>query len=311
MASSHFWRERAAEFQLVPDYGTLRADGQYTVGSGTAWSWRLTGGTANDFIRSTFETLARRAAFEFAGAAATDLLVAWLEAIRKEGIYFRSQQIATEVREDGSKGSQYVLGTIEHVCKASVILCRKLESDALQAEFEEKQRNDPRNWSQFRQHYEAFKSIKEVRNEPAERIPEEFVRNAIARIHGIKPEEVTMKQIRLEVSGLLPFYRHIELVPSVPEPEPPSVPDTKPSDQADPNPAPSPPPEETIAAQLQRLREECRWTIPKLAEAAGIDPSTVSRHLSGRFIPYARNISAYERIFSKKLKRQVVMNKMP
>jgi hypothetical protein len=102
-----------------------------------------------------------------------------------------------------------------------------LESAALQSEFEDKQRNDPRNWSQFRQQYEAFKSIKEVRNQPAEDIPEEFVRNAIARISGIKPEEVTRERIAFEVAGLVPFYHNIKLIPSVPTPESPPVAETK------------------------------------------------------------------------------------
>ena len=151
-----------------------------------------------------------------------------------------------------------MLGTIDRVCEASAILCRKLEARAIQAEFEEKQRNDPRNWSQFRQQYEAFKGVKAVRNEPAERIPEEFVRNSLARIHGIKPEEVTMEQIRLEVAGLLPFYHHIELIPSTPKQETPPAPEPEHA----PVPAPAPPPVETIAMQLQRLREESKWTIP-------------------------------------------------
>jgi hypothetical protein len=72
-----------------------------------------------------------------------------------------------------------------------------------------------------------------------------------------------------------------------------------------------PPSEETIAVQLKRLRDECDWTIPALPEAVNLDVSTVARHLSGQCIPYARNISAYKRVFSKELKRQVLIDKMP
>src|SRR2546427_511905 len=110
MPSSEFWRERAAEFQLIPDDGTLREDGQYTVGSGEAWTWRPAGGASN-FIRDTFETLARRGAFEIAPAGTTDLLVAWLEALREEGINFRHEYHATDIKDDGSEGSRYVLGS--------------------------------------------------------------------------------------------------------------------------------------------------------------------------------------------------------
>jgi hypothetical protein len=311
MADSAFWRELAAQFLQIPGGGMLRADGHYTVGSGEAWRWQLAGG-AGEFTRDTFETLARRGAFESAPAGTTDLLVAWLEAIRKEHINFRSDQIATEVNGEGRDGLQYVLGTIDRVCEASAILCKKLEARAIQAEFEEKQRNNPRNWSQFRQQYEAFRSMKEIINEPAERIPEEWVRSTIARIQGIKPEDVTLKQIAFEVSGLLSSTkRHIELIPSAPQGSPPA-PEAKPSDQAEPKPVPAaPPPEETIAAQIQRLREECKWTIPELAEAAGLDSRTVDRHLAGKFIPYPRTLSAYEKAFRKRLKRQVVIRKMP
>ncbi len=232
-------------------------------------------------------------------AAGTDLLVAWLEAIRKEGINFRQ-----------SAGPEYVIGTIEQVCKASVILCRKLESEALQAEFAEKQRANPKNWSEFHQMIEAAESFKDVRNAPAKRISEEFARKTIAQIHGISPEEVTPQMINFEITRLLPFYHHIELIPSAPRQESPPAPDTKPGDQAEPMPAPESPPAETIAAQLQKLREECRWTIPDLAEAAGIDRRTVDRHLAGS-IPYPRTISAYEKAFGKHLKRKIVINKMP
>jgi hypothetical protein len=299
MASSDFWRERATEFDLVPDYGTLRADGQYTVGSGAAWTWQVAGGALNEFIRSTFETLARRAAMELPDVAAgTDLLVAWLEAIRKEGINFRQ-----------SAGPEYVIGTIEQVCKASVILCRKVESEALQAEFAEKQRANPKNWSEFHQMIEAAESFKDVRNAPAKRISEELARKTIAQIYGISPEQVTPQIINFEIARLLPFYHHIELNPSTRKQESPA-PDTKPGDQAEPKPAPGTPPTETIAAQIQRLREECRWTIEKLAEVTGMSTSAVARHLSGK-MPYARNISAYERAFSKQLKTNIVIKKMP
>jgi hypothetical protein len=69
-------------------------------------------------------------------------------------------------------------------------------------------------------------------------------------------------------------------------------------------------PSETIAHQLQRLREECRWTIEDLAAATGMSTRTVARHLSGVGIPYPKNIFAYERAFFKRLKKQVVINKM-
>src|SRR5260370_2841107 len=212
MADSAFWRDLAATFLLIPGHGMLRADGQYTVGSGEAWSWRL-GGGAREFMRDTFKTLARRGAFESAPAGTTDLLVAWLEAIRKEHINFRSDKIATEVNSEGREESQYVLGTIDRVCEASAILCGKLEAQAIQTEFEEKQRNDPQNWSPLRRQFEAFRGIKKLITGPHETIPEALVRDVLAQQYGIKPEEVTRKQIQFEVSGLLPDFPAITVVP--------------------------------------------------------------------------------------------------
>jgi DNA-binding transcriptional ArsR family regulator len=69
---------------------------------------------------------------------------------------------------------------------------------------------------------------------------------------------------------------------------------------------------ETIAEQLRRLRAESRLTVEALTEAlTGIDQRSVERHLSGDTIPRIGNIGAYERVFSKQLKRQVVISIMP
>jgi ribosome-binding protein aMBF1 (putative translation factor) len=228
---------------------------------------------------------------------------------------FRFNPIATEENPDGSQGRQYMTGSMHELPSVSANYCQTLESAAVQAEFEEKRRNDPRNWSQLRQQYEAFRSMKDVINEPAERIPEEWVRSTIARIQGIKPEDVTLKQIAFEVAGLLSSTkRHIEMIPSAPQGSPPAL-EPEPSEgnavQSEPKPTPVPAPVETVAAQLQRLRKECNWSAERLAEAVKFDPRTVTRHLSGETTPHLRNIAAYERVFSKQLKRQVVINKMP
>jgi hypothetical protein len=313
MADSAFWRELAAQFLLVPDYrGELRADGHYALGSGTRWIWQLAGG-AGDFIRNSFESLARNGARELAAASAgtPDLLVFWLEALRLDGSGFRYTESAIEVRPDDSKGPEYHRGTINSVIQASATLCKKLEAESIQIEFETDQRNNPKNWSDLHQMIEASEEFKKLGNIPAKELSEESVRKSLAQIYGIKPEEVTPQQINFEIARLAPFYHSIKLIPSAPTQEAPPIPDTKPSDQAEPKPVPAAPPEETIAAQLQRLRKECNWSADRLAEAAKFDPRTVTRHLSGETMPHLRNISAYERVFSKQLKRQVVINKMP
>lgn len=68
---------------------------------------------------------------------------------------------------------------------------------------------------------------------------------------------------------------------------------------------------ETVSSQLNRLREECRFTVEALAEAIGVDPTTVSRHLSGAATPQLRTLGAYDRTFSNKLGRKMVIEKTP
>jgi len=136
----------------------LRADGHYIVGSGGVWNWELKGG-ASDFVQSAFETLARHGAFEIADATASDLLTAWLEALRQERCGFRFGGYFIEHSADGSEGAHHQIGSIDRLCEASAKFCRILEARALQAQFEEKQRHDPKNWSRLRQQFEAFKKI--------------------------------------------------------------------------------------------------------------------------------------------------------
>ncbi|MGA3028426.1 MAG: helix-turn-helix transcriptional regulator [Bryobacteraceae bacterium] len=68
---------------------------------------------------------------------------------------------------------------------------------------------------------------------------------------------------------------------------------------------------ETTASQIERLRQECRWTEEKLAEATELDPTTVSRHIRGQMQPSLRNLGRYEKTFSKELSRKVVIRKTP
>lgn len=304
MANSTFWRGLAKQFRALPvECSMLRADRHYQVGSGKVGEWTLLG-PASAKVR--FEALARRAASEIPNSPSPDLLTAWFELLMKQSDSgFRFDPIATEENPDGGPGQQHLTGHMYTLPKVSANYCQTLESVALQAEFEEKQRKDPRNWSPLRRQYEALKSVKELGNEPPERIPEDFVRNTLAQQYGIKPEDVTLAQIKLEVSGLLSTYPRIELIPSTPKKESPSAP------EQNVEPVAASTPLETIASQLQRHRKECNWSAERLAEAVKFDLRTVTRHLSGETTPHLRNISVYERVFSKQLKKQVVINKMP
>jgi len=306
MADSAFWRDLATQFLALPDF---RADGHYYAGSGATWNWQLAA-IPNQFIRSAFTTLACRGASELATLGTSDLLVAWLEELRTRGINFR---FAGQAKEAVPEGRSYLLGSISNVCQASATLCKELETAAVQAEFKEKLRSDPKNWSPLHQTYEAFKAVKDLHASQAERIPESLVRDTIARQLNIRPEDVTWTQIRSEIAGLLPFYPHIEVIPSAPQtPSNPKTPQFAGSETS-PKPAivSASDNKETVAAQLQMLRTECNWTIEKLAAKTGFDEKTVKRHLSGRASPRLGNLTVYERAFSKALKRDIVIKKMP
>ncbi len=155
--------------------------------------------------------MARRGATMLTPPPTGDLAVAWLEALWKEATEGPVRSGIEILGKDRSERLTELRGKIDRVFQASSALCRKFESDALQTEFE---RNDPRKWSPVRQRFEAFKSIRELQTGPHERIPEALVRNAIADQLGIKPEEVTWKQIASEMAGLLRDYPALTLVPT-------------------------------------------------------------------------------------------------
>jgi hypothetical protein len=73
------------------------------------------------------------------------------------------------------------------------------------------------DWSPLHRFIEAGKEIKKLMEGPHQEIHETIVRQVIAQQVGIKPEEVTWKQIQFEVSGLLPYYPAITLIPSAPQ----------------------------------------------------------------------------------------------
>jgi len=316
MADSEFWRKLAEEFRSLPDVCKyLRADRQQIIGQREP-QWTLVGTVG---AKVNFQTLAMQGATELQSSSSTPLLTVWLEALTKqEGADFRHETIATELNSDGSPRLQRATTSLFALPQTSANLCKSLESDALQVEAEEKRRNDPRNWSALRQQFEAFKGIKKIITGPHETITEAFVRESIARQHGIKPDEVTWKQIQFEVSGLLREYPAITYLPSrpvtslsEPPPDAPSASKTEQNETAKIVPESLTAQVETIAKQIQKLRLECNWTIEKLAAKTGFDEKTVKRHLSGRMMPRLGNLTVYEQAFSKALNRQVVIEKTP
>src|ERR1017187_4931311 len=235
MANSDLWRELAFSFKSVPEFYEFTAYRQYymelqyfSLTSKAEPDWKL---QAIPPALAEFDAMARRGATMLTPPPTGDLAVAWLEALWKEATEGPVRSGIPIVGKDRTGRLTELRGTIARVFEASSALCRKFESEALQAEFEERQRNDPKNWSPFRSQFEAFRKMREIVDGPRERLPEVFVRNAIAELRGIKPEEVKDKQIRFEVAGLLPSYPNIVLIPTpVQETESSSVQESVPSD---------------------------------------------------------------------------------
>ncbi len=207
MANSDFWRELAISFQSVTPLYEFTAYRQYyrelryfLPTSTTEPDWELQGTPA---ARGEFDAMAKRGATMLTPSPTGDLAVAWLEALWKEATEGPVRSGIEILGKDHSGRLTELRGKIDRVFQASSALCRKFESDALQTEFEERQRNDPKKWFPLRQRFEAFKSIRELQTGPHERIPEALVRDAIADQLGIKPEEVTWKQITFAMAGLL------------------------------------------------------------------------------------------------------------
>jgi hypothetical protein len=73
--------------------------------------------------------------------------------------------------------------------------------------------DDPTNYSTLRQRFKNYKKILELRTGPHEIIPESLVRNALADQLGIKPEEVSPRQIQLALNDLGRDYPAIALEP--------------------------------------------------------------------------------------------------
>jgi DNA-binding transcriptional regulator YiaG len=62
---------------------------------------------------------------------------------------------------------------------------------------------------------------------------------------------------------------------------------------------------ESIAAQINRLRNECHLSTEELAVKINIDPRSVKRHLAGKSRPYPQHLRAYQTVFSELLNRPV------
>jgi hypothetical protein len=146
----------------------------------------------------------------------------------------------------------------------------------------------------------VHREIKRLRSTAPEEIPEVLVRGVLAKQYGIRPEEVTAKQIRYGIAELLRAYPVIRLTPLQP------VEDGSAADAELPERRNRP---ESVGEQIDRYRGECRMTLEDLARDIGVTLRTVQRHIVDAHQPSARHVSAYERSFSSVLKRDVIIER--
>jgi lambda repressor-like predicted transcriptional regulator len=152
-------------------------------------------------------------------------------------------------------------------------LAKLLERDA--------EENKSAEWSPLRQDFEAFKAIKKVITGPREQIRESFVRDSIARQYGIKPEEVTMKQIRFEVAGLVRDYPGITVIPS--ESSESTIFDNPQHDSKDIDEITD---ENERRAFVIPLLDKKGWSILDWANEAGVSHATAIDYLDKKTKPY-------------------------
>jgi DNA-binding XRE family transcriptional regulator len=349
MANSGFWRDVAEKFRAIPDPdGLLGADWTHTATSGLPFKWslrsiRVVGGTQT--VRVRFEALARHSASQIPPTTGRrDLIDAWLDALNKE---IPTDDFTREQQDDAI----VLKGRINRICERSADYCNILESRALEIEsasppitppaekkpleelrelgliVEIDENTATRMWSalliiggrllqghyrapegggyirgHFTDAYHAVAAEIVIASTPDEVI--EFEIPAVIQAFGVKQKWVPRLSIETLTSwvlrGAILEWKGKRLALK----NPPLAQNDQPAQQQAPL-------SETIGEQIKRLREECRWTIEELAEITDVHERTVSRHELGEVAPYGRTLSAYERTFSKRLQRKVVINKMP
>lgn len=314
MASSDFWRDLALQFRKIPNSFALMATLNVDVETGRT-HWTLAGEPTS---MDEFNALAARGAREVTYQGGISLIDAWLNFLRENEPVFKPADPVIGMKADGSGPRHFLPGMIHEVATHSARLCKKLETRAIQQEFEDKQRDNPENWSPLHRQVEAFQQIKGLLNGPHLNLPESLVRETLAQTLGIKPEEVTLRQITHAVAELLPSYPAITMIPTKPIPPPanenPDYPmrsEIVSAAHSDQTPEDAKSENKPIGVQIDDLRQEARLTVERLAELLDLDRTNVVRHLTDKSKPHLSNLGTYERVFSELLKREVVIQYKP
>jgi hypothetical protein len=310
LAASDNWRELAKDFRALAaerDYTFLWA--VRTAVDRDGIEWKIDG---NYSFQNRFRALAARAARELSPSA-VDLLESWLEALRIENPHvLHREELPSPLRWPEGEIKR-TSERFSYLCEASSDFCSTLEANAIENEqaerFAEQWQSDRKNWSPLRQQWEAFKEIRLLETGPREKIPEAFIRTVPSQQYGVKPEDVTPRQIQSEILSLLPDYHAVEIVPAS-QPLATTEAASEPSANVPAAPAQETTKAQTIREQINRLRDECHWTAEELSEKVKMSTRSVQRHLAGDSIPYGRHLRTYEAVFAKELKRTVHISKM-
>src|ERR1022692_426436 len=218
MLDSDFWAGLAEEFRKLDPHSCLCLNWKARV-DGTPCDFELVqqGGSCRS-VEGQFKVFATRAVLKLQPDEPRPTLTVWYASLKETGV--NDAPLLWSQAPDNGPVLQWVAGRIYRICDLSADLCTDFARRALEAEHksevEEKQRLDPRNWSPLRQYYESFKVSKELLAQAPEEIPESLVRDVLAQQYGLRPQEVTEKQIIWEVSGLLREYPSITVIPAIP-----------------------------------------------------------------------------------------------
>jgi hypothetical protein len=291
--------------------------------------------------------LARRAGFALKPES-QDFLVVWLDLLKESGASRLIRRVVTLPASDEDPSYETDHGSITNPCGASAVRCCVLEADAttqkrgsvihmpndtrILLSAEALKRVDRAHVEAERFIWEAEVSIetraleRDGMKAKAERIQARLKKaRLILSVLQVEYSRLTLSdsEYHLCINGEIEaasnslelydsqkqlleteFFFQLEtpaaattVVPAAPEPTGKSAPAVATSEA------------KSIAEQISRLRKECRWTIEELAEISGLGLRSVQRHIAGK-LPYDRTLTAYERVFSKHLKRQVVIKKM-
>ena len=133
MTNPDSWRSLAEQFQAAQSNlgDSLRAGWQHNVDT-LEDHWTLDGDRA---LQMRFEALAIRAAVLLPDKRSHNLRDAWLEALRRDGHGFKRGASSSTEDRTGNKTSD-VFGEIDFLFQTSTDFCRRMESEALQAEYD-------------------------------------------------------------------------------------------------------------------------------------------------------------------------------